>query len=178
MKRQKAFLDSWKAVHGEHSVLSGSFSMETANIDSPELQAYFKKMQNDYNKALNKQNPCPCPNNEKPTGLFPYMSPGIGRLIPLDGCFSLNPVSSINLHTDNLQRFIHDEKIRELTEKWTYISPNAPVPHVSNTSSFSCETSETNINIEVKEISCTTNTINTINTTNTSNVVVDNYTCK
>ena len=97
-ERNKKIFDQWREQHGD-TILDGSFAIELTNIDKNLEYSYYKseKELNKYFNFSNKDNSdnCGCPTNN--SVIVPYMFEGIGRMMQLEGCLSINSLPSINL---------------------------------------------------------------------------------
>ena len=101
----KDVLKEWREKYGD-TVLSGSLCIELADINKnlkPEYYKSNKRIENFYDK------PDTCNTSCKPsTGIVPYMFEGMGRMIPLDGCFNLS-MPNIDLNISNIENVLKEQ---------------------------------------------------------------------
>ena len=111
-EHNKTILEEWRQKYG-NSVLNGSLVFELTDLNE-RLQKQYKK-NTDQITPSPPSVPCNKPSNNT-GGLIPYMYEGLGRMIPLDGCFSLGITEQLNLDInvikDTLKKHNAWEKVR------------------------------------------------------------------
>ena len=95
-KQHMELIESWKDVYG-NGVLDGKLTMNISNIDHRLSNIYAGNLAY-LKRRLPQPAPCPPPTY---TERHPWQSP-LGKMIPLDGTFSINPLNNISFDTDDL----------------------------------------------------------------------------
>ena len=97
-KQHVELIEGWREIYG-NGVINGQLTMNVRNIDQHLSNIYAG------NLAYLKRrfpDPAPCPpSGFTGSGMHPWQSP-LGRMIPLDGTFSINPLNNISFNIDDL----------------------------------------------------------------------------